>query len=308
LPEFRLVKVDGFCYRLLKAGMNCASYESRVDTRSAAAVRAEAIKIFQRIFPGSDPALIKRAFAWVEDAFAGRYADYQPIDAKYHDFEHTLQGTLCFVRLLEGYQRARAQPPLTARMFELAVVAILLHDTGYLKTREDRQGTGAKYTLIHVGRSAEFAGRLMAEQNFEPGEIRAVQNMIRCTGVNTDLESIPFQSDLERKVGFALGTADLLGQMAAEDYPDKLGILFQEFEESNRFNNKQTGPGVFKSADELRESTPAFWERYVVPKINFDFVGLYQFLKHSDGENPYLARIESNIARLKQEMQQVDTH
>jgi hypothetical protein len=50
------------------------------------------------------------------------------------------------VTLLEGYYRARTQPPLTARMFELGVIAILLHDTGYLKKQDDYEGTGAKYT------------------------------------------------------------------------------------------------------------------------------------------------------------------
>src|SRR5436190_18458468 len=111
-----------------KSGMNRASQERTVDTRSVQAVRTQAIQVFLRLFPKGDSRCIHRAFDWAEAAFSGRYADYQAIDAKYHDFEHTLQGTLCYVTLLDGYQRAGAQPPLTARMFELAVVAILLHD------------------------------------------------------------------------------------------------------------------------------------------------------------------------------------
>jgi hypothetical protein len=285
-----------------KSGMKHASQERSVDTRSVQAVREQAIQVFERLFPKADSRYIKKAFDWAEAAFSGRYADYQAIDAKYHDFEHTLQGALCYVTLLDGYQRAVAQPPLTARMFELATIAILLHDTGYLKKKDDPQGTGAKYTLTHVNRSADFAGRLLAENAFDPSEIRSVQNMIRCTGVNADLKSIPFQSELERKLGFALGTADLLGQMAAGDYIDKLDILFQEFDEANHFSHRIAGPGVFKTVGELRRNTPAFWEKYVIPKINGDFIGLYHFLEGPHGENLYLTRIKANIERLKDEL------
>jgi hypothetical protein len=282
--------------------MNAARIERQfpeVDTKSVSDVQQEVIQIFLRLFPRSDPACIKTAFELLEDAFSGRYPGYQAIDAKYHDFEHTLQGTLCFARLLEGYQLTRQTPPLTRRMFELAVLAILLHDTGYLKTTGDRQGTGAKYTLTHVIRSAEFAAQLLREQGFSPSEIQSIQNMIRCTGVNADLASIPFQSEIEMKVGFALGTADLLGQMAANDYIDKLGILFQEFDESNRYNNRFTGPGTFRSAVELQRNTPSFWEKYVIPKIKGDFMGLYHHLERAGGENLYIQKIEDNIRELR---------
>src|SRR5262245_55695020 len=88
---------------------------SEVDTKKASAVREEVIKVFQRLFPVADPGCIAAAFEWVQAAFSGRYPDFQAIDAKYHDFEHTLQGTVCFVRLLEGYQVAGAEPRLTRR-------------------------------------------------------------------------------------------------------------------------------------------------------------------------------------------------
>src|SRR5690348_2873956 len=109
--------------------MNRSSQEKQfaeVDTKSAAAVHQEVIRTFQNLFPEADPTCIDKAFDRIEAAFSGHYADYQAIDAKYHDFEHTLQGTLCFVRLLAGYQAEGAKPPFTQRMFELGVIAILL--------------------------------------------------------------------------------------------------------------------------------------------------------------------------------------
>ena len=49
------------------------------------------------------------------------------------------------------------EPKLNPRLFELAVAAVLLHDSGYLKLRSDNVGTGAKYTYCHVLRSCSFA-------------------------------------------------------------------------------------------------------------------------------------------------------
>lgn len=276
-----------------------------IDTKDISAVRAEVLSIFEELFPGHDSAFARESFTWVEDCFAGRYDDYQAIDTRYHDLEHTLQVTLCYARLLQGYSSARTEPLLTPRMFELCLTAILLHDTGYLKKRDDREGTGAKYTLVHVSRSVEFAGRFLSEKGFSPGEIQTIQNMICCTGVTADLAAIPFESELEKKMGFALGTADLIGQMAAPDYIDKLPILYLEFAESNRYNRKTNGPGVFTSARDLRRNTPLFWQKYVLPKINGDFQKVYKFLSRPapEGENTYLRRIESNMARLEAELE-----
>jgi hypothetical protein len=278
-----------------------------VDTRNIAETHYAVIDLYLAAFPRGRTKVIDEAFGWARAAFAGRYADFQAIDAKYHDLEHTIQGTLCFARLLRGYKEAGAEPHLKQRTFELGVIAILLHDTGYLKKRDDTSGTGAKYTLTHVTRSAEFAAKLLTEKGFGAEEIRCVQNMIRCTGVNANLASIPFQCELERIAGFALGTADLLGQMAADDYIDKLGILYQEFEESNRYNNRPPGPGVFTSLEDLRQKTPLFWEKYVIPKIDRDFLGLYRFLArpYPDGPNEYIDRIRANIDRLERQLNAV---
>lgn len=262
------------------------------------------------MFPGEDRSLVPRTFDWVTQCFSGRYGEYQAIDARYHDLEHTLQGTLCFARLLQGYHLARAAPELTPSLFELGLLAILFHDTGYLKERGDTEGTGAKFTLIHVDRSAQFARGFLSTKGYAEGDIQAIQNMISCTGVNVNLGAIAFATDLQRNVGFALGTADLLGQMAAHDYIDKLPTLYSEFAESARFNaGKATGVGSFTSADDLMRKTPVFWEKYVLPKINTSFLGLHKYLNepYPDGPNYYLQRIENNFAALRQRLTGVPT-
>src|SRR5256886_11607967 len=52
--------------------------------------------------------------------------------------------------------------------------------------------------FVHVGRSAVVAGKFLTEKGFVPADVLAVQNMIRCTGVDANLQSIPFQSPLEK--------------------------------------------------------------------------------------------------------------
>lgn len=273
-----------------------------VDTRDALAVAAQVQSDYRLMFPDGDKLFVPQAFGWAVDCFTGKLPDYLPIDARYHDFEHTLQGTLCFSSLLRGRFQSDEQPIVPRRAYELGLLAILLHDTGYLKHRNDVEGTGAKYTLTHVTRSCEFAAELLARKGFEPDEIRSVQSMIRCTGVDADVKTLRFSTDAERIVGFALGTADLLGQMAAPDYVDKLPVLYDEFVEAARYNDgKSSSVNGFASAEDLMSKTPVFWERYVRPKIERDFLGLYRFLANPvpAGPNNYVRCIEANIARLR---------
>jgi len=276
-----------------------------VDTRVPDEVEGQVRSIYHRLFPKGDLSFVSRAFAWAVQCFEGRHADYQPIDARYHDFEHTLQGTLCLARLLHGRHAAGAKPEVSQHAFELALLAILFHDTGYLKRRDDTEGTGAKYTLIHVTRSADFARDFLLAKGYAPEDVEAVRNMIRCTGVNANLPAIPFRNEIERILGYALATADLLGQMAASDYVDKLPVLYLEFAEAAR----HAGPrharfASYESAEELMRNTGSFWENYVLPKINDDFGRLHLFLEDpaSGGSNPYMQRIEQNLALLQKKL------
>lgn len=276
-----------------------------VVTKDPTAVEVEVQAACRAMFPEADPMFVPRVFGWAIECFTGNYRDYQAVDARYHDFEHTLQGTLCLGRLLRGRHAAGAQPQLSQRMFQLALAAVLLHDTGYLKRRDDTEGTGAKYTVIHVHRSADFAAQLLAEKGFPSGDIQAVRNMISCTGVNATLSVIPFQSEMEKVAGFALGTADLLGQMAAEDYVDKLPVLYAEFAEAARYSKDRTHfVALFTSADDLMWKTPTFWEKLVRVKLDRDFGGLHRFLNdpYPSGPNAYVQRIEANLERLRQRL------
>lgn len=251
-----------------------------------------------------DGGLMARALGWLEGAFAGRHPDFEPLDMRYHDLEHTLQGCLCLARLVGGWHRSGSEPGLDGRAVRLGMVAIVLHDTGYLKRRGDTTGTGAKFTPVHVQRSAEFAGRLLPGEGFPAADIREVQSMIRCTGVTGTVDALTFENATHRRMGCAIATADLLGQMAAADYPEKLHELFLEFAESSAANPGNTGHATFASVEELRRLTPAFWRRYVRPRLDGDFEGTYRFLNvpWPDGPNEYLLGVEANIERIRNQI------
>src|SRR5438477_10170667 len=163
----------------------------QVDTKNPAAVEKEVQAVYRAMFPQGDGSFVSTTLGWVRDCFAGRYKDHQASDARYHDLEHTLQGTLCMARLLHGRHLADATPVVTQSAYQLGLLAILFHDAGYLKKQGDEGGTGAKYTLTHVTRSVQFAGEFLDEKGLPVKDIPSVQKMIRCTGVNADLSGIP---------------------------------------------------------------------------------------------------------------------
>ena len=276
-----------------------------VDTRVPSEVEEHVQAIYRRMFPEGERGFVPRSFAWAEECFSGRHPGYQPVDAAYHDFEHTLQGVLCLARIWQGRAAAGAEPVVPCRFVELSLLAILFHDTGYLKKRDDTEGTGAKYTLTHVARSADFAADFLAPKGFPAAEIKAVQDMIYCTGVSARVARIPFQSAEERLAGCALATADLLGQMAADDYVAKLPELFEEFAEAVRFAGAETAGMLarYRDAEELRRGTPQFWENHVLPRLEREFDGLFRFLNQPwpDGPNPYLEKIERNLSAIRRE-------
>jgi hypothetical protein len=276
-----------------------------VDTRDPDAVERRVSQDYWRMYPEGNSSFVPWAFRTVRHYFEGRDAEYLGIDAHYHDLEHTLQGTLAFSGLLRGRVEADVEPRMHQETGELGLLAILLHDTGYLKRRGDSDGTGAKYTITHVNRSCDFAEELLKRHGYTLRQIHSVQHMIRCTGVGVNVANIPFQSEEERIAGFALGTCDLLGQMAARDYVEKLPVLFEEFIESARFNSgRGGGAAAFSSPLDLMRKTPDFWRKYVRPKIDNDFHSVYRFLSRPapDGPNEYLDAIEANIERLEKKL------
>jgi hypothetical protein len=256
---------------------------------------------FRGMYPGCEWFWLNTIFADMDALYSGRRGEYAAGDVRYHDLEHTLQAVVCLALLLEGRHLAKVEPVLDARHFELAISAALLHDTGYLRLKSDTPGTGAKYTFCHVVRSCAFAASYLPTLGADDYEVESVLGAINCTGPTTELGRLKFRHPIERMIGSALATADFLGQMAASDYPDELEILFDEFKESDDFIHLPPERRMFTSAQDLIKRTPGFWEKYVRPRLETDFEGVYKFLERpiGSGRNPYIDAIEHNIAIIR---------
>lgn len=268
------------------------------DTKDPKAVAAVSRRAIKQMDPGADTAVIDRLFSDIETMFSGRYLDYLPLDTRYHDLEHTLQAALCLSLLMESRSRAGVTPRLTARHYEIATASVLMHDVGYLKLCSDREGTGAKYTFVHVIRSCAFAASYLPTVGFTNAEVDTVDKAIRCTGPRSTIAMIEFADEMEQFIGCAVASADFLGQMAAPDYVDELGFLFNEFEESDDFYHVPADKRMFRSVHELIAKTPLFWEQFVLPRISDDYRGVYRYLSdpYPGGPNPYIEAVERNIA------------
>jgi len=251
-------------------------------------------QLFLESFPGRSPEFLAAVFGRVSDLFAGRYPGYQACDTKFHDVAHTCQATVATLRILDGQRKSGRQPVLAARDFELAHAAILLHDAGYIKQAGDTEGTGAKYTLTHVERSAEFAGTFLAPFGVTDDEIRIVRLAIQCTGVQVDTSRLAFRDERERFLGCALGTGDMLGQMAAANYPEQLPALYREFAEA--------GITAYRDAADLMRRTRGFYAGDVRKLLNEEWGSVHQVLSchFGDGRNLYFEAIERNLDRIDQ--------
>lgn len=264
----------------------------------------EVIQVYSEHYGTNNPGVVETVFQDIIDLFSGRRRGFQKCDTTYHDLLHTLQVVPPFIGIIDGWNKSKNSLKISKEFFDIGLIAVLLHDTGYIKADDDAGGTGAKYTFEHIQRSADFAEQYLSQLGFEKNKISSINNIIMCTGVKVDLAHLPFQSEEERLIGYALGTADLLGQMAASDYPEKLQALFHEFDEAYHYEGKeklkQMGMAIFDSADELIRNTPHFYE-YIV-KERFENMGaIYRYLPlhFNDSRNPYIESLEENIKRIK---------
>jgi hypothetical protein len=259
--------------------------------------------IFLAHFPERAPEFLRAVFREVQNLFAGNYPGYQACDTAFHDLAHTFHATVATVRLLDGHLKAGNPPKLGARDFELAVAGILLHDSGFIKRRGDNDGTGAKYTLTHVARSAEFAVEFLPPLGVTADEVRIVQLAICCTKASVDVSRLQFRDERERFLGRALGTGDILGQMAAPDYPEKLPALYREYVEAVAHSKLRNG-GIasYKSAEDLLRRAREFYDCYVKQMLDTQWAEVHQCLRHHfpDGRNHYLDAIEINLKRIDQ--------
>lgn len=257
-------------------------------------------RILNRRFPRHDTSTVRDLFGRVGELFVGRHPGYRGCDVPYHDLSHTCRVTVCTAQILDGHACAATPPQLGPRDFEMAIAAALLHDSGYLKAAGDGEGTGAKYTFVHVDRGVALAAEFLPPFGMTPDEIRTIQQAIRCTGYDVDMDAIRFRGPRERYLGCAVGTADMLGQLAAPDYPERLADLHREFAEAHEHASGGVPPLKRRSVRDLMSGTREFYDRHVTRLLDIEWDGVHRDLRHhfKNGTNPYHEAIAFNLERI----------
>lgn len=238
--------------------------------------------------------VVEKAFRRTWRAFSGRMRGYQACNTEYHNFAHTVDVFVATARLLDGYGQMGWKPE--PRLAALTLVAALLHDIGYLVETGDTEGTGAKYTKIHVLRGVEFLHRHYKLFGIEDSELNFVSRLIWGTDLGMGWDSLGFVDDQERTLAAIVATADLLGQMADRSYLEKLLFLFYEFQEA--------GIGNYQSAFDVLKTTRSFYEAM---RLRMDTVLERAYVRaqahfssrYQIHDNLYITAIERQLVYLK---------
>lgn len=254
----------------------------------------EVKKIVSLIFPRFDFTSVELVFGDILRLFQGQYPGYRACDTAYHDLKHTMDTFLAMARIIHGAE-------ITDHRFSewgvvLGLISALFHDSGYILTF-DEEGPGARYTLVHIGRSTVFMDSYFAEKNFSREDFLFCRAILHCTGLDVRIDEIQFASKENEVLGKMLGTADLLGQMADRTYLEKLPLLYDEFKIANI-------EGLGSELTFFR-NTPGFFHM-TMNRFHHELGGVNGYMRHhfrarwGIDQDLYISAIENSIAYLKQ--------
>ena len=245
------------------------------------------------MFPRFDFEPLNLIFRDIIDLFQGLYPGYQKCDTTYHELQHTTDTFLTTARIIHGATIRNLN--FSERGVALTLISALLHDSGYILTRGEK-GPGAKYTLVHIGRSIAFMEKYFVDKGYSREDVEYCDAILKCTGLDVNLAEISFVSQEHETLGKMLGTADLLGQMADRTYLEKLSFLYYEFREANI-------EGIGSELDFLK-NTPGFFDM-VMERFRSELGGVYKYMRDhfrvrwGIDEDLYTSAIETNIRYLK---------
>ncbi len=277
---------------------------NRILVADPEAVRAEVVRVLTERYPDVDAGPIARAFDVFARLFAGEYDGYAGCDTWYHDAQHSLDCALVMARLMAGHELAcEAHERLGPRRLVLGLIASLFHDAGYVRHAGDRESHGAEFTLYHVRRSGRFLAQFLETVGFGD-RARMSEQLVHFTGYEIALERVDVRDPLDRRLGFLLGTADLLAQMSDRCYLEKCrDCLYPEFEICGLAGEARRGgpEPVYGSPEDLLSQTPAFVEQVWAERLDGYFGAVYACAEtYFGGRNLYLEAIRGHLARLDQ--------
>lgn len=265
-----------------------------VNMRDPQSLLDEVEAIVLMMFPEFDFETLNRVFKDIMRLFRGEYQGYRKCNTEYHDLNHTTNALLVMTRLTHG--AFLIGEGLTGEDVNLGLICALMHDTGYIQTLDDNVGTGAKYTSIDTKRSIVFMEKYIADNRLSKADFKNYSDILKFTGLHTNVKEIEFETREIELLGKMLGTADLLGQMADRIYLEKLLFLFYEF--------KEGGVMGYDNELDLLKKTIDF---YTMTKKRFaiELGGVNEYMRYhfkarwNVDRDLYMEAVEKNISYLQ---------
>lgn len=175
-------------------------------------------------------------FTWLDSVFNdvvklynGNYPGYRQCTTPYHDLKHMTDVLLALVSLVHGAYAAGVS--FRERHVTLALIAVLLHETGYIQRQDDTLGTGGKYTPVRIERSIQFLEQYFSDNGYDTKDLDICRDFVRCTNMEMNPGDISFVSKGEETLAKMVATAEIIGQIADRTYLEKLLFLFKELSE-----------------------------------------------------------------------------
>ncbi len=276
---------------------------ARVKVTDPDCVQKEIKLILSRRFPQADLSIVDQAFAYFSYCYSGEHPDYHAIETPYHDIQHVLDVTLATVRLMDGYELKHPEKSLGFERVRLGLIVSLFHDSGYLRYSDDyKTRHGAEHTPIHVSRSGLFIERFLKEHGLSEYSSIA-STLVQFTGIEQKIEALQFEDNTWLTIGYMIGTADLMAQMADRLYVQKCHAhLFTEFSIAGMTQRKASDGSVeviFADADDLVKKTPAFIQDAIENRLSKSFHRVYEYAAvFFGGRNLYMESIEKNRSEI----------
>src|SRR6185503_2082623 len=125
------------------------------------------------------------------------------------------------------------------------------------------------------------------------------------------LDAVKVKDPKDRRLGFLLGTADLMAQLADRNYPEKCrDFLYHEFVACGLAGEPQPGKPkpIYSSPEDLLRKTPEFARKLFNDRLDGYFEGAYRYIEdHFGGTNPYLSEIRRHIDFIRQAVEKGST-
>jgi hypothetical protein len=268
-----------------------------VPLDDAESVAAACERVLSRTGEDWDRDLLHASFAFAGDLFAGRHPGYLACDMPYHDLRHSLDAALIMARLVDGCRAGGDADGLAldgeSRL--AGVLLALLHDTGFLRRRDEAGMRGPELGTSHEARSAALAQTYFASTSL--ARHAGLAAMIEATRIAMrPQELFRGQPPSHVAIGRLLGSADLICQLADPRYLER---CYHHLYPELVIGAERAGtPPPFRNARELLAGTVAFHDNLVRPRLERDFAHAARFLaRHFGGADPYATSIRANLER-----------